>query len=562
MTFLRRTLGSALFCVCLTALAACGDDDTAPSTDLGAPIDGGNIDGGGMTIDGGGMTIDGGGMTIDGGGMTIDGGGVTVDAGAAVCGDRMVTAPEQCDDGNTMSGDGCSALCAREIPAGCGDGTIDRAAGEGCDDGNTTNGDGCSSTCSVEAPAGCGNGTLDIAAGEECDDGGLLPGDGCDAACQLEAVGRFCGNGTMDPGEVCDDGNTANGDGCNPTCNLRGVTELYAGMASTTIPARADGVGTAARFALGGTLAVDNGVLWLVEAGNCMAMPVVPAVLRRIDIATAAVTTIANVRGSEGIATDGLGHVWVAGSNCTSAPGIDAIDTTGAGPAVVTTLVSSTMCASAACFADGAPGTATIAEVRGLTWFAGDLYIVDPQAAVIRRLDVVTGAITTIAGSAFATSTTPVDGVGAVARFESPRYIVSDNSGLLYVSDTNGAAMRTVDARTGAVTTFAGNGTGGYVDGTGGRTGTARIHRPRGVTADGASVYWVEADAHTVRQGIMASLDVSTLAGTAAMGTPGGYVEGTGTAARFATPFSIAYHAPSNSLFVFDVANHVLRRIR
>jgi cysteine-rich repeat protein len=96
-----------------------------------------------------------------------------------VCGDGFLDAGEECDDGNTTDGDGCSAACTRE-PA-CGDAYTD--AGEECDDGNTTDGDGCSATCTVE-PA-CGDGTQD--AGEECDDGNTADGDGCSAACRSEA---------------------------------------------------------------------------------------------------------------------------------------------------------------------------------------------------------------------------------------------------------------------------------------------------------------------------------------------------------------------------------------
>jgi cysteine-rich repeat protein len=62
------------------------------------------------------------------------------------CPDGHVDAGEQCDDGNTVNGDGCSSTCRVEHV--CGDESID--AGEQCDDGNTVNGDGCSSTCRIE----------------------------------------------------------------------------------------------------------------------------------------------------------------------------------------------------------------------------------------------------------------------------------------------------------------------------------------------------------------------------------------------------------------------------
>lgn len=58
------------------------------------------------------------------------------------CGDERVDAGEQCDDGNPVGGDGCSATCFLEQ---CGSGQLD--PGEQCDDGNTVGGDGCSATC-------------------------------------------------------------------------------------------------------------------------------------------------------------------------------------------------------------------------------------------------------------------------------------------------------------------------------------------------------------------------------------------------------------------------------
>ena len=71
------------------------------------------------------------------------------------CGDDVAQGPtEECDDGNVLSGDGCSSTCAIEVPlvAVCGDGFADRP--ERCDDGNLVNGDGCSSTCQIERPTG------------------------------------------------------------------------------------------------------------------------------------------------------------------------------------------------------------------------------------------------------------------------------------------------------------------------------------------------------------------------------------------------------------------------
>ena len=138
------------------------------------------------------------------------------------CGNGIVDAGEQCDDGNTANGDGCSALCTIEIPNPvCGNNIVEPP--ETCDDGNTINGDGCSSVCRTEGGGPvCGNGILE--AGEQCDDGNQVSGDGCNAFCQREP---FCGNGIPETGEQCDDGNAINGDGCSTQCQLDGGSTCF-----------------------------------------------------------------------------------------------------------------------------------------------------------------------------------------------------------------------------------------------------------------------------------------------------------------------------------------------
>ncbi len=94
--------------------------------------------------------------------------------------------------------------------------------GEQCDDGNTINGDGCDYNCTLST---CGNGIFTETTGEQCDDGNNIDGDGCSAVCTIEFPGGgtvvpLCGNGIRDAGEQCDDGNNDDGDGCNSICSL------------------------------------------------------------------------------------------------------------------------------------------------------------------------------------------------------------------------------------------------------------------------------------------------------------------------------------------------------
>jgi len=66
-----------------------------------------------------------------------------------VCGNNLMEEGEECDDGNTLNGDGCSIFCTIEIPPTvCGNNIME--SGEECDDGNILNGDGCSSFCTIE----------------------------------------------------------------------------------------------------------------------------------------------------------------------------------------------------------------------------------------------------------------------------------------------------------------------------------------------------------------------------------------------------------------------------
>ena len=159
------------------------------------------------------------------------------------CGNGTQDAFEECDDGNGLDGDGCSALCLNEgadaVGSQCGNGAIaylSSAGGEDCDDGNNANGDGCSAQCLYEGsnssnPAVCGNGLLERSGGEECDDGNELDGDGCSSSCLVQPFActpstttSCCGNNTVDPsnGEQCD-----GGEGCTDECRYAGSSYTY-----------------------------------------------------------------------------------------------------------------------------------------------------------------------------------------------------------------------------------------------------------------------------------------------------------------------------------------------
>ena len=160
---------------------------------------------------------------------------VVLTPAAPICGNDVVEPPEQCDDGNTDDGDGCSSICTVEPVPSCTGADFDPdavlAGHTSVFSWNTLNINGnvdlkCSGSAGfnldVAVPA---NGTRNI----------TVPNDaalGTDTNCEIFNAGTklcedtlhtrnsICGDGLQETGEMCDDGNTNNGDGCSSTCQL------------------------------------------------------------------------------------------------------------------------------------------------------------------------------------------------------------------------------------------------------------------------------------------------------------------------------------------------------
>jgi len=126
---------------------------------------------------------------------------------ASTCGNAVLGPGEACDDGNNVDGDGCTALCVKEV---CGDGAVNNSGMEACDDGNLLNTDTCTNTCKVAA---CGDGFVQDGV-EACDDGNVIDNDACTNGCALPS----CGDNIKQGMEECDDGDPDNTDACLDTC--------------------------------------------------------------------------------------------------------------------------------------------------------------------------------------------------------------------------------------------------------------------------------------------------------------------------------------------------------
>ena len=199
-----------------------------------------------------------------------------------------------------------------------------------------------------------------------------------------------------------------------------------------------------------------------------------------------------------------------------------------------------------------ANGTGTAASFKAPYGVAvdssGNVFVAEQGGHRIRKITS-TGVVTTFAGSG---NPAFINGNGTGAWFQNPNHIALDSSGNMYVADTGNCSIRKITSA-GVVTTLAGDGTPGYVDGTG---GGAEFQYPSGVAVDSSgNVYVADTNNQRIRKITSAGV-VTTLAGN---GTPG-FANGTGSGASFNVPMGIAVDSAGN-IYVSERDNNRIRKI-
>ena len=193
---------------------------------------------------------------------------------------------------------------------------------------------------------------------------------------------------------------------------------------------------------------------------------------------------------------------------------------------------------------------------------AGNVLVADANNHCIRKITPA-GVVSTIAGDG---NSGHVDGEGASARFSSPRGVAVDALGNVLVADTDNHRIRKITPA-GVVSTIAGDGSSGHVDGEG---ASARFNIPGGVAIDAAgNVLVADTDNHRIRR-ITAAGVVSTIAGAhhdhrrhhdrRRPSRCVGHIDGEGASARFFMPYGVAVDAAGNVL-VADADSHRIRKI-
>ena len=310
----------------------------------------------------------------------------------------------------------------------------------------------------------------------------------------------------------------------------------------------ADGAGAAAVFNGPVGITSDGSSLYVSDSEN--------NTIRKIEIATGLVTTLAGTAANGcldaigtaasfnkpfGIATDGS-NLYV--SDC----GNNKIRKINIATGEVTTLAGSGASGSF----DGVGTRASFANPNGLTIDKGNLYVADTRNSKIRKIVIATGAVSTLAGSGMSTA---LDGSAKRASFAQPSGITAVG-GSLYVVDKYSQKIRKVEIETGKVTTFAGG--GGDVVGRGhdnGKGKAASFTYPSGIAADGNNLYVTDSQSQMIRKIEIATGEVTTFAGTGSIGL----LDGPGSSALFNFPEGIT--VVGNSLYVVDSINNRIRKI-
>jgi alpha-tubulin suppressor-like RCC1 family protein len=189
----------------------------------------------------------------------------------------------------------------------------------------------------------------------------------------------------------------------------------------------------------------------------------------------------------------------------------------------------------------------------GLATDENNLYVSDSSIHAIHKVVIATGEVSLLAGGGGWGNT---DGIGSAARFSTPSAIAIVGAHL-YVADTHNYNIRKVVIATGEVTTLAGTGSREFKNG----TGTAAAFKyPFGLATDGTHLYVSDTDNHAIRKIEIASAKVTTLAGDGDYGS----ANGVGRVARFNLPQGITLvggSADGVALYVADSANGLIRKV-
>jgi len=256
----------------------------------------------------------------------------------------------------------------------------------------------------------------------------------------------------------------------------------------------------------------------------------------------------AQFRAPEGIAVDGQGFVYVTEYHNHTVRKI-------APDGSVSTLAGRAQTAGAV---DGPARDSLLRHPHGAA--VGDdftVYVSDMMNHAIRKVDLKAGTVTTVAGTGQA-GYSGDGGPAAKAQLKQPHSLQFGADGALLICDIGNHAIRRVDPRTGAISTFAGTGKAGATPDGAPIAGTP-LNGPRSLDVDAAGDLWLATrEGNQVFRFDLKAGVIRHVAGTGKKGFGGN--GGPAKEATLSGPKGIAV-APNGDVYLVDTESHSIRKI-
>jgi uncharacterized protein (TIGR03437 family) len=205
---------------------------------------------------------------------------------------------------------------------------------------------------------------------------------------------------------------------------------------------------------------------------------------------------------------------------------------------------------------DGAAATSALLFSPYGIWLdsQNNLYIADLSNQVVRKVNS-SGVITTFAGNN-APGYSGDGGQATSATMTYPFSVVGDSNGNFFIADSNDNRVRKV-APDGTISTYAGNGVGGF-SGDNGLATSASIHAPYGLAVDSAGNLFIADSQNNRIRRVGTDGKITTVAGAGGGGFSGD--GGPATSAQIGRPFGVAIDA-AGSILIADYGNSRIRRV-
>ena len=206
---------------------------------------------------------------------------------------------------------------------------------------------------------------------------------------------------------------------------------------------------------------------------------------------------------------------------------------------------------------EGQATEASLSEPSGIAIDrSGDIFIADFMNHKIRKVDVATGVITTVAGSGNG-SFSGDNGPAIYADLTCPGGVAVDNEGNIFIADTFNNRIRMIDKDTGIINTVAGDDASFRVGDK--KSSEKSLSRPYSIALDSkGDIYTTDSDNHMVRKIYRKTGEIVTVAGNGKAGFSPDETPANETSLNY--PFGIAIDQADN-IYIADTFNHMIRKV-